>query len=79
MWNYHTLQEAVKEGVRFEAVRGADLLNNSLVCSGNPDSCGRIGEWYCDGAFRRRDRYSAAILERDAHRWNQLPHLRACQ
>jgi len=40
MWNYHTLQEAVKEGVRFEAVRGADLLNNSLVCSGNPDSCG---------------------------------------
>lgn len=40
MWNYHTLQEAVKEGVRFEAVRGADLVLNSPACTANPDTCG---------------------------------------
>ena len=43
MWNYHTLQEAVKEGVRFEAVRGYDLVMNPSAgntCNANPDSCG---------------------------------------
>ncbi len=43
MWNYHTLQEAVKEGTRFSAVRGTDLVSYVPACEasgGNPDSCG---------------------------------------
>jgi Flp pilus assembly protein TadG len=39
MWSYHTLEEAVEEGTRFEAVRGANLQAQS-ACASNEDSCG---------------------------------------
>ena len=39
MWNYHTLEEAVEVGTRYEAVRGADLQAQS-ACASNEDSCG---------------------------------------
>lgn len=39
MWNYHTLEEAVVVGTRYEAVRGADLQAQS-ACASNEDSCG---------------------------------------
>ena len=39
MWNYHTLEEAVEEGTRFEAVRGQHLQAQP-ACASNEDSCG---------------------------------------
>ena len=39
MWNYHTLEEAVEEGTRYEAVRGSDLQAQSN-CATSEDSCG---------------------------------------
>jgi Flp pilus assembly protein TadG len=39
MWNYHTLEEAVEVGTRYEAVRGSDLQAQS-ACVSSEDSCG---------------------------------------
>jgi Flp pilus assembly protein TadG len=39
MWNYHTLEEAVEEGTRFESVRGQHLQSQS-ACMSSEDSCG---------------------------------------